>query len=260
MIRKVLVANRGEIACRIMRTCADMGIATVGVFSDVDAGALHVRAAGEAVRLSGTGAGAYLDMGALLEAARRTGADAVHPGYGFLAENASFASACGDAGITFIGPTPEVIRAMGSKRQAKEVMAKAGVPVVPGYQGEDQTDRRFRKEADALGYPVMIKASAGGGGKGMRLVTGQGALLGALAAARREAMAAFGDDSLILEKFIEHAVGSAKNPMTDAQLEAKFAGLAEGILPPDRARRVMDLCWKVEALPDAAQLARSAAT
>ena len=126
MIEKVLVANRGEIACRIMRTCAKMGIATVGVFSDVDAGALHVRAAGEAVRLSGQAAAAYLDMGALLEAARRAGADAVHPGYGFLAENASFAAACRDAGITFIGPTPEVIRDMGSKRRAKEIMGQAG--------------------------------------------------------------------------------------------------------------------------------------
>jgi acetyl-CoA carboxylase biotin carboxylase subunit len=203
IVRKILVANRGEIACRIMRTCADMGVATVGVFSDVDAGALHVRAAGEAVRLLGSATGAYLDMGAILEAARRTGADAVHPGYGFLAENASFAAACRDAGITFIGPTPEVIQAMGSKRQAKEIMAEAGVPVVPGYQGEDQSEKRFRKEADALGYPIMIKASAGGGGKGMRLVASRSELPEALAAARREAMAAFGDGSLILEKFID---------------------------------------------------------
>ena len=202
MIRKVLVANRGEIACRIMRTCAAMGIATVGVFSDVDAGALHVRAAGEAVRLPGAAA-AYLDIGALLEAARRTGADAVHPGYGFLAENAAFAAACRDASVTFIGPSPEVIRDMGSKRQAKEIMAKAGIPVVPGYQGEDQSDRRFRKEADALGYPLMIKASAGGGGKGMRLVADHGELPEALVSARREALAGFGDDTLILEKFID---------------------------------------------------------
>ena len=203
MIRKVLVANRGEIACRIMRTCAEMGIATVGVFSDVDANAAHVRAADEALRLPGVDAtGAYLDIEALIAAARRAGADAVHPGYGFLAENAAFALACREAGLTFIGPEPEVIAQMGSKREAKQLAAAAGVPVVPGYQGDDQSDESFGKEAEEIGYPVMVKASAGGGGKGMRLVEDANALPAALAAARREALAAFGDDTLMLEKVI----------------------------------------------------------
>ncbi|MGO8951245.1 MAG: biotin carboxylase N-terminal domain-containing protein [Ktedonobacterales bacterium] len=203
MIRKVLVANRGEIACRIMRTCADMGIATVGVFSDVDAGTSHAQAAGEAIRLGGPAASdSYLNVRALLEAARRTGADAIHPGYGFLSENASFAAACGEAGITFIGPEPQVIAHMGSKREAKLLMAAAGIPVVPGYLGENQSEKRFFEEAEAVGYPVMIKASAGGGGKGMRLVAGSRDMHGALLAARRESLAAFGDDRLILEKSI----------------------------------------------------------
>ena len=206
MIRKVLVANRGEIACRIMRTCAEMGIATAGVFSDVDAGALHVQAAGEAVRLGGPSASdSYLNIPALLEATARTGADAIHPGYGFLAENASFAAACREAGITFIGPEPEVIARMGSKREAKLLMAAAGLPVVPGYLGEDQSEARFLESAEAAGYPVMIKAAAGGGGKGMRLVAGSRELPEALSAARREALSAFGDGTLILEKAIVNA-------------------------------------------------------
>jgi acetyl-CoA carboxylase biotin carboxylase subunit len=203
MIRKVLVANRGEIACRIMRTCADMGIATVGVFSGVDANAAHVHAADEAVRLSGTDAtAAYLDSEAVIAAARRVGADAVHPGYGFLAENAAFALACREAGLTFIGPEPEVIARMGSKREAKQLAVAAGVPVVPGYEGDDQSDEIFAKVAEEISYPVMVKASAGGGGKGMRLVEAADLLPAALAAARRESLAAFGDDTLMLEKVI----------------------------------------------------------
>jgi geranyl-CoA carboxylase alpha subunit len=203
MIRKLLVANRGEIACRIMRTCAEMGIATVGVFSDADADACHVRLADEAVRLGEPDvSSSYLNISALLRAAERTGSDAIHPGYGFLAENAAFATACRGAGITFIGPEPSVIARMGSKREAKQLMAAAGIPVVPGYLGEDQSDRRLYKAAETIGYPIMVKASAGGGGKGMRLVTARQELSPALAAARREALAAFGDDTLLLEKFI----------------------------------------------------------
>ena len=203
LIRKVLVANRGEIASRIIRTCRDMGIATVAVFSDADASAPYVREAGEAIRLGESAASAsYLNSAKLLDAAQRTGADAVHPGYGFLAENAEFASACRRAGLAFIGPQPEVIEQMGSKREAKLRMAAAGVPVVPGYQGEDQSDDRFLAAARELGLPVMVKASAGGGGKGMRVVEHEADMPGALAGARREARSAFGDDTLILEKAI----------------------------------------------------------
>jgi geranyl-CoA carboxylase alpha subunit len=206
VIRKVLVANRGEIACRIMRTCRSMGIATVAVFSAVDAHARHVREADEAIHIGDNPATAsYLNIPALIEAARRSGADAIHPGYGFLAENADFAAACLEAGLIFIGPTPEAIRRMGSKREAKLLMQAAGVPVVPGYQGEDQSDKTLIAAAHKIGYPLMVKAAAGGGGKGMRVVTEADALPEALAAARREALSAFGDDTLILERVIAPA-------------------------------------------------------
>ncbi|HLZ23975.1 MAG TPA: biotin carboxylase N-terminal domain-containing protein [Ktedonobacterales bacterium] len=203
LFRKILIANRGEIACRVMRTCRAMGIATVAVYSDPDAGARHVREADEAVCLGGaTSAETYLDIGKLLAAAARSGASAIHPGYGFLAESASFASACREAGITFIGPEPEVIARMGLKREAKLLMAQAGVPVVPGYDGNDQSDAAFLAAARDIGFPVMIKASAGGGGKGMRAVRDESDLLDALASARREAQSAFGDGTLILERVI----------------------------------------------------------
>ncbi len=206
MIRKILIANRGEIACRIMRTCRSMGIATVAVFSTVDTQARHVREADEAIHIGDNPASAsYLNISALIEAARRSGADAIHPGYGFLAENADFASACLEAGLIFIGPTPEAIRRMGSKREAKLLIQAAGVPVVPGYQGEDQSDDTLLTEAGKIGYPLMVKAAAGGGGKGMRIVTEPDALPEALAAARRESLSAFGDDTLILERVIAPA-------------------------------------------------------
>jgi geranyl-CoA carboxylase alpha subunit len=206
IIRKVLIANRGEIACRIMRTCHRMGIATVAVFSTVDAQARHVREADEAIHIGGNPATAsYLNIPALIDAARRSGADAVHPGYGFLAENADFAAACLEAGLIFIGPTPEAIRRMGSKREAKLLMQAAGVPTVPGYQGEDQSDETFIREAGTIGFPLMVKAAAGGGGKGMRVVSEPDALPAALAAARRESFNAFGDDTLILERVIAPA-------------------------------------------------------
>lgn len=201
LIRKVLVANRGEIACRVMRACRDLGIATVAVFSDADERALHVREADEAVRIGESAASAsYLSIPAIIAAARRSGADAVHPGYGFLAENADFAGACEAAGVTFIGPSSEVIRRMGSKREAKRLAAEAGVPVVPGYAGDDTSDERLMAAADEIGYPVMVKASAGGGGKGMRIVARASDLPDALASARREALSAFGDKTLLLEK------------------------------------------------------------
>ncbi|HEU5440880.1 MAG TPA: biotin carboxylase N-terminal domain-containing protein [Ktedonobacterales bacterium] len=203
LIRKVLVANRGEIACRVMRTCRAMGIATVAVFSDADARARHVREADEAVRIGPPApAASYLNIPVLIAAAQRTGADAVHPGYGFLAEQADFAHACRDAGLTFIGPSAEVIARMGSKREAKREMAEAGVPVIPGYDGADQTDAAFLVAAETLGFPLLVKASAGGGGKGMRAVSAREELPAALAAARREAAAAFGDDTLLLEKLL----------------------------------------------------------
>jgi geranyl-CoA carboxylase alpha subunit len=203
LIRKVLVANRGEIACRIMRTCRALGIATVAVFSDADATARHVREADEAVRIGPSAATAsYLNIAALVAAAHRTSADAIHPGYGFLAENAEFAQACRAARLTFIGPEPEVIARMGSKREARRLVAAAGVPVVPGYDGEDQSDGALLAAARRIGYPVLVKPSAGGGGKGMRSVTSADALPEALAAARREALAAFGDGTLLLEKLI----------------------------------------------------------
>ncbi|HET8908016.1 MAG TPA: acetyl-CoA carboxylase biotin carboxylase subunit [Ktedonobacterales bacterium] len=201
LIRKILVANRGEIACRVMRTFRALGIATVAVFSDADASTRHVREADEAIRIGESAATAsYLAIRALVAAAQRAGADAVHPGYGFLAENADFADACEAADLTFIGPSPEVIRRMGSKREAKRLAVSLGVPIVPGYEGDDTSDARLVAAAREIGYPVMVKASAGGGGKGMRVVTRAADLPGALAAARREALSAFGDETLLLEK------------------------------------------------------------
>jgi 3-methylcrotonyl-CoA carboxylase alpha subunit len=203
MIDTVLIANRGEIACRIMRTARALGMRTVAVYSDADAGARHVREADVALRLGPAPAReSYLNIEAVLDAARRADADAVHPGYGFLSENAEFAEACERAGLTFVGPSAAAIRAMGSKIEAKRLVADAGAPVVPGYQGDDQSDDRLAAEADALGYPLLIKASAGGGGKGMRRVDGSAAFASALAAARREAAAAFGDDRVLLERYL----------------------------------------------------------
>jgi propionyl-CoA carboxylase alpha chain len=200
-VTKVLVANRGEIARRVLRTLRAMGIAGVAVYSDADASAPHVADADEAVRIGPAPAReSYLGVERLLDAARRTGADAVHPGYGFLAENADFAQACADAGLTFIGPTPAAIRAMGSKIEAKRIMAKAGVPIVPGAEGDDAA---LVAAAAKIGFPVLVKASAGGGGKGMRIVRAAEQLPAALAAAHREAEHAFGDGTLLLERYVE---------------------------------------------------------
>jgi acetyl-CoA carboxylase biotin carboxylase subunit len=203
MIRRILIANRGEIACRIMRTCRAMGIATVAVYSDADANARHVREADEAVHIGESAASAsYLNVPALIAAARRTGADAVHPGYGFLAERAEFAAACRDAGIVFIGPSPEVIARMGDKSAARQLAFAAGVPVVLGYDDSEQSDERLVTAARGIGFPLMVKAAAGGGGKGMRIVERERDLLEALAAARREAQSAFSDARLLLERLI----------------------------------------------------------
>ncbi|WP_420645447.1 acetyl-CoA carboxylase biotin carboxylase subunit [Candidatus Leptofilum sp.] len=201
MIRSILIANRGEIVCRIVRSCQRLGIRTVAVYSVADAGAKHVLLADTAVAVGFPPATeSYLNQNAILDAARQTRVEAIHPGYGFLAENAAFARACTQAGFSFIGPNPEAIELMGNKRAAKQRMAQAGVPVLPGYAGEDQSDGRFQTEAQKIGLPVMVKAAAGGGGKGMRLVHDLADLPAALSAARREALAAFGSDDLLLER------------------------------------------------------------
>jgi acetyl-CoA carboxylase biotin carboxylase subunit len=203
-IRKLLVANRGEIACRVIRSCRAMGIATVAVWADPDREAPFVRAADEAVAIGPPVASAsFLAVQAMVDVARRVGADAVHPGYGFLAENADFAQACADAGLAFVGPSPEAIRRMGSKLEAKRIMEAAGVPVVPGFAVADVAEREVAERARALGYPLLVKASAGGGGRGMRLVTAPADLAPALEAARREAKAAFGDDTLLVERYVD---------------------------------------------------------
>jgi len=201
--RKILVANRSEIALRVMRTARRLGFATVAVYSDADADAPHVRAADQAVRIGEPlPAQSYLRIDAIIAAAKATGADAVHPGYGFLAENEDFASACRDAGMVFIGPSPEAIESMGNKAGAKAIMQKAGVPCVPGYQGEDQSDATMAAEAARIGFPVMIKAVAGGGGRGMRLVESAETFPDHLRSARSEARGAFGDPTVILERAI----------------------------------------------------------
>ena len=202
-IRKILVANRGEIACRVMRTAQAQGIDCVAVYSEPDASAPHVTMADEAVLIGPGPVGrSYLVAENIIAAARETGADAIHPGYGFLSENADFAKAVEAAGLIFIGPTAEAIELMGNKAAAKRRMIEAGVPCVPGYEGEDQSDAVLMKEAGKIGYPLMVKAAAGGGGRGMRLVAREDGLAAALSTARSEAENAFGSGELILEKAI----------------------------------------------------------
>ena len=201
--RNILIANRGEIALRIMRTARRLGYGVVAVYSDADRDALHVRCADQAIRIGeALPAQSYLSVEAILAAAKASGADAVHPGYGFLAENEDFASACRDAGLVFIGPSPEAIQAMGNKAGAKTIMQAAGVPCVPGYQGADQSDAAMLAAAKNIGFPVMIKAVAGGGGRGMRLVPDAAAFADSLRSARSEALGAFGDPTVILERAI----------------------------------------------------------
>jgi 3-methylcrotonyl-CoA carboxylase alpha subunit len=203
MFAKLLIANRGEIACRVMRTARRLGIRTVAVYSDADAGALHVAMADEAVRLGPPPAkDSYLNIDAVIDAVHRTGAEAIHPGYGFLSENAEFAVAVAEAGAVFVGPPASAIRAMGSKSEAKAIMGRAGVPLVPGYHGDDQKDADLQRAADRTGYPALIKAVAGGGGKGMRRVDRPEDFAEALARARREAKAAFADDRVLIEKYV----------------------------------------------------------
>ena len=203
MFKTLLVANRGEIACRVMRTARRMGIRTVAVYSEADAGAPHVRDADEAVLLGPAPASeSYLRADRIIEAARQTGADAIHPGYGFLSENADFAEACARNGIVFVGPSPEAIRAMGLKDRAKALMEQAGVPVTPGYHGDNQDPALLADAAGTIGFPVLIKAVAGGGGKGMRKVEAAADFAAALESCKREASKSFGDDRVLIEKFI----------------------------------------------------------
>jgi 3-methylcrotonyl-CoA carboxylase alpha subunit len=202
---KLLIANRGEIAVRVIRTARAMGLRTVAVYSEADRGAMHVRLADEAVLLGPPRArDSYLDIARVIEAARQTGAEAVHPGYGFLSENAEFAQACLDAGLVFVGPTAQMMTAMGSKSGSKALMEKAGVPLVPGYHGEAQDEATLAKAADRIGFPILVKASAGGGGRGMRVVNSAAELPGAITSAKREAKAAFGDDRMLIERYVQN--------------------------------------------------------
>ena len=204
MFKKILIANRGEIACRVAATARRMGVRTVAVYSDADAHAKHVAACDEAVHIGASAPkDSYLRWERILEAARATGAEAVHPGYGFLSENEEFAHACAQAGLVFIGPPASAIQAMGLKSESKQLMEKAGVPLVPGYHGSNQAPAFLRQEADRIGYPVLIKASAGGGGKGMRAVEASADFDAALASCKREAMNSFGDDAVLVEKYVQ---------------------------------------------------------
>ncbi len=203
--RTLLIANRGEIAARVIRTARGMGLRTVAVYSEADRDAMHVATADEAVLLGPARArDSYLNIERAIEAARKSGAEAVHPGYGFLSESAEFAQACLDAGLVFVGPTAAMIRLMGSKSGSKMLMEQAGVPLVPGYHGEAQDEATLAKAADRIGFPVLVKASAGGGGRGMRIVRSAGELAAAIVSAKREAKAAFGDDQMLIEKFVQN--------------------------------------------------------
>ncbi|MDP9108947.1 MAG: ATP-grasp domain-containing protein, partial [Pseudomonadota bacterium] len=203
MFSKILIANRGEIACRVAATARRLGVKTVAVYSDADAGARHVTLCDQAVHIGPAEAKeSYLRGDKIIAVARATGAQAIHPGYGFLSENAAFADACAAAGLVFIGPPAAAIRAMGSKSAAKELMERAGVPLVPGYHGADQDANLLQAQADAIGYPVLLKASAGGGGKGMRIVEASADFKEALASCKREASSSFGDDKVLVEKYL----------------------------------------------------------
>ena len=215
----ILIANRGEIACRVIRTCRRLGIRTVAVYSEADANAQHVRLADEAWPIGGPRpADSYLRGDAIIEVAKKTGAQAIHPGYGFLSENTGFARACAAAGIVFIGPRPESIDAMGSKAAAKALMEKHGVPLVPGYHGDNQEPAHLAEQAAKTGFPLMIKATAGGGGKGMRIVRSEPEFADALASAQRESASSFGDTRVILEH-----IGMAVYPLQHQRAGSKIA-------------------------------------
>src|SRR6187399_2429630 len=228
MFSRVLIANRGEIACRIIRTCRRLGIQTVAVYSEADAAAQHVRLADVAYPIGGPRpADSYLRGDAIVEVARKAGAQAIHPGYGFLSENADFAEAVERAGIAFIGPSADSMRKMGSKAGAKDLMAGHGVPVVPGYTGEDQDPALLAREAQRIGFPLMIKAAYGGGGKGMRIVRSAGEFAANLDSCRREAKNAFGRDRMLLERYLEQPRHIEFQVFADAHANAIHLGERE---------------------------------
>ena len=203
MFEKILIANRGEIACRVIRTAKKLGIATVAVYSDADAQSQHVKLADEAIYIGESPAAqSYLQVERIIQAAKSTGAQAIHPGYGFLSENDQFALACKDNNIVFIGPPVEAILAMGLKATSKALMEKAGVPLTPGYHGSNQDAAFLKQQADSIGYPVLIKASAGGGGKGMRLVERSEDFLSSLASCKSEARSSFGNEDVLIERYV----------------------------------------------------------
>ena len=258
---KVLVANRGEIACRILRTLRKMGLSSVAVYTDVDRGAPHVELAREAVGLGGPGG--YLDAVAILAAARKSGAGAIHPGYGFLSQSVSFARACREAGLTFIGPSPESMELLGDKRGSRRTAEEAGVPVVPGAREVDSLEAAG-EAASRIGYPVLLKAAGGGGGKGMRLVHEARELPDAHEAARREARAAFGDDRLLLEKFISPArhvevqiLGDGKDAVALGERECSLQRRYQKVIEESPANRIPDRT-REGLLDSAVRLARAA--
>ncbi len=223
MFKKILIANRGEIACRVAATARKLGVQTVAVYSDADAQAKHVMACDEAVHIGASAPKeSYLRSDRIIAAALATGAQAIHPGYGFLSENEDFAQACADAGLVFIGPPASAIKAMGLKAESKRLMAQAGVPLVPGYHGADQDPALLQREADAIGYPVIIKASAGGGGKGMRVVNATGEFAAALASCKREASNSFGDDAVLIERYVTRPRHIEIQVFGDAQGECLY--------------------------------------
>jgi acetyl-CoA carboxylase biotin carboxylase subunit len=242
MFNKILIANRGEIAVRVIRACAEMSIATVAVYSDADRGALHVRMADEAVHIGPSPSrDSYLLIDTIIRAAKRTAADAIHPGYGFLAENAAFAQACADAGITFIGPSPKAIALMGSKVESRRAVSRFGVPMVPGTVDPVERDDEARSVAASVGYPIMLKASAGGGGKGLRLVRSESELTEALRTTRAEAMAAFGDSAVYIEKFVDKPRHIEIQVFADTHGNAVYLGERECTIQR-RHQKVIEEC------------------
>ena len=223
MFKKILIANRGEIACRVIKTAKAMGIPCVAVYSTIDAKALHVQLADEAYLLGDAPSqDSYLCIDKIIAIAKQSGAEAIHPGYGFLSENAEFANACQKEKIVFIGPSAEAIDSMGNKSKAKEIMSKAGIPCIPGYHGDNQDSDFLLKEAEKIGFPVLIKATQGGGGKGMRKVDAAKQFKEALASAQREAKASFGDSHVLLEKYLEHPRHIEIQVMADNQNNAVY--------------------------------------
>src|SRR5579863_5780208 len=250
MFKKILIANRGEIAVRVLRACHEMGIAAVVVYSDVDRAALHVRKADEAYPIGPAAASeSYLNIPKILDVARRSGADAIHPGYGFLSENAKFAQACADAGVKFIGPSAAAMDAMGSKTRARQGMEKAGVPFVPGTSRGIESLAEAQKVAAGLGYPVMLKAAAGGGGKGMRLVENESEFASALESARSEAQRAFGDGEVYLEKAIVNPRHIEMQVLADEHGNCLYLGERECSVQR-RHQKVLEECPSTAVSPE----------